>query len=285
MTHHDSPRRRSYLPALLLLGLAAPAPGADVDVEATSISTFVPKDVTLLVGDTVTWTRGGGFHNMAADDGTFRCASGCDQTGGNGDPSGSWTTATFQFVEPDLETYECEVHGASGMTGTVKVLRAVFADGFEDGDVTATQWAPLDVAADSCASAPSPGQVTDLAATLEGATNGADLTFDGSCLGEAAHGRDRFFHFSLAVGQTLSLTVDTVSPGFDPAVYLIPAADCPNLVAIECLDAAHAGGAGLPETVTYTNNTAGPVSLYAVVDSLAAAVAGSDFTITSVITP
>src|SRR5690348_6115263 len=91
---------RKFWPAVLLL-LAAPSAWAidhRVDVGGSYDSGgytypqngFVPRAVTVDVGDTVTFVNAGGTHNVDADDGTtFRCANGCDGAGGNGDPSGA----------------------------------------------------------------------------------------------------------------------------------------------------------------------------------------------------
>ena len=46
---------------------------------------FTPRELTVHPGDTVTWVNQGGFHNVTADDGSFRCAEGC--VGTAGDPS------------------------------------------------------------------------------------------------------------------------------------------------------------------------------------------------------
>lgn len=51
---------------------------------------FSPAQLTINVGDTVTFVgRGGAAHNVHADNGSFRCANGCDNDGncGNGSPS------------------------------------------------------------------------------------------------------------------------------------------------------------------------------------------------------
>ena len=60
-------------------------------------------------------------HNVAADDGSFRCSNGCDGEGGNGNPATSWSfTRTFNTVENIA--YQCEVHGAAfGMVGQIIV--------------------------------------------------------------------------------------------------------------------------------------------------------------------
>jgi plastocyanin len=85
---------------------------------------FSPQTVTIQVGDTVTFVNKGGFHNVVADDNSFRCARGCDgQPNGNGNPSNSNWVASLTFNTPGTIGYFCEVHGAPGigMYGTIQV--------------------------------------------------------------------------------------------------------------------------------------------------------------------
>lgn len=126
----------------LALGVAAPVSAANVT--ATVVSTFTPTPVTIVAGDSVTWNNvGGGFHNVVADNTTFRCASGCDGDGmgGDGDASTAGWTFTRFFNTPGTIAYHCEIHGASGgigMAGTVVVLPfTVFSDGFNSGNTSA----------------------------------------------------------------------------------------------------------------------------------------------------
>ena len=91
--------------------LLAAAGGAEVAVQGLS---FVPQTVEIFAGEVVTWSNAGGFHNVAADDDSFR----------SGDPAGSFV---FSHTFPVAGTYpyRCEVHAASGMTGTVVVRQAL----------------------------------------------------------------------------------------------------------------------------------------------------------------
>jgi hypothetical protein len=77
-------------------------------------------------GDTVTFLNLGGNHNVVADDGSFRCAHGCDGDGkgGNGNASGDLWVATITLNEPGMVGYFCEPHGSpgAGMFGTIHVL-------------------------------------------------------------------------------------------------------------------------------------------------------------------
>jgi plastocyanin len=86
---------------------------------------FAPRELTVHPGDTVTWVNQGGFHNVAADDGSFRCAEGCAGTAG--DPSAAAWTFTQTFTAVGRRQYYCEVHGGpggSGMSGVITVEAA-----------------------------------------------------------------------------------------------------------------------------------------------------------------
>src|ERR1700712_5698501 len=88
------------------------ARAATFNVTAGGAATvFTPATVTINVGDTVTWTNGGGFHDVNADDGSF----------GNS-PGGSWTFS-HTFTPAGTFGYHCSIHGSagSGMFGTVTV--------------------------------------------------------------------------------------------------------------------------------------------------------------------
>jgi len=85
---------------------------------------FNPSQITINAGDTVTFTNLGGtsaMHNVIADDGTFRCANGCDATGGNGAPASNEWTASVTFPNAGVFHYHCATHGGQGMTGTITV--------------------------------------------------------------------------------------------------------------------------------------------------------------------
>ena len=110
-------------------------------VFARSDFTFEPAELTIEEGDTVTWTNQGGFHNVRADDDSFRCANGCDGDGGNGNPSAAAWSFSLVFTDAGMIPYYCEVHGAPngvGMSGVVEVVEGpIFEDGFESGNTLA----------------------------------------------------------------------------------------------------------------------------------------------------
>lgn len=111
---------------LLLLASTsiAHAATAIVNVGGNSL-TFTPQTATIDPGDTVTFINRGGTHNVVADDGSFRCAQGCDGDGhnGNGNATNANWTASVTFNNPGTIGYFCEIHGApgEGMFGTIVV--------------------------------------------------------------------------------------------------------------------------------------------------------------------
>jgi plastocyanin len=124
-------RNARILTGLLLLPVAAGAWAADhvVTVGGTTgggeyeypVMSFSPQQLTIAVGDTVTFVNAGGVHNVYADDGSFRCAQGCDSQGGNGAPSGNPWTTTVAFNAPGTIGYSCQAHAGMGMRGTITV--------------------------------------------------------------------------------------------------------------------------------------------------------------------
>ncbi len=94
---------------------------AEHTVVANGLS-FTPKDLTINVGDTVTWRNDGGVHNVVDRGGSFRCANGCDGQGGNGDPSGAAWQFSLTFNSPETINYICDVHESLGMVGSVTVV-------------------------------------------------------------------------------------------------------------------------------------------------------------------
>jgi plastocyanin len=87
---------------------------------------FSPQFLTIHAGDSVTFLNLGGYHNAVADDGSFRCAHGCDSDGqgGSGNASDSLWFATVAFPKAGTVGYFCEPHGSpgSGMYGTIEVV-------------------------------------------------------------------------------------------------------------------------------------------------------------------
>jgi len=127
------PARRALPPVALLalaaLALAAPAARAatfHVDVASNGSLSFSPSSLTIHAGDTVTWAHASEVygpvpHNVHADDGSFRCANGCDDSGGDGTPSESAWSFSRTFNTAGTVSYHCDVHGTMGMAGSITV--------------------------------------------------------------------------------------------------------------------------------------------------------------------
>ncbi|MEO8504149.1 MAG: Calx-beta domain-containing protein [Acidobacteriota bacterium] len=102
--------------------MASSASATNFTITAQSSRTFFPPTLTIQVGDTVTFKNvGGGFHNVAADDSSFRCSETCNGSGG--DPSSANWSFDRTFTSVGGVGFHCEVHGlpGSGMHGTITV--------------------------------------------------------------------------------------------------------------------------------------------------------------------
>ncbi|HEX3124733.1 MAG TPA: plastocyanin/azurin family copper-binding protein [Rhodanobacteraceae bacterium] len=117
--------RLSFLGVTALLLLCAGSVGAkEWEVDAENNLTFNPPTLTINAGDTVIFKNMGGQHNVQADDGSFKCAQGCSDTGGSGNPSGALWSFTRTFNTPGTIRYYCINHGAPGgigMAGSITV--------------------------------------------------------------------------------------------------------------------------------------------------------------------
>jgi len=115
----------ALLTSAMLLSAMTHADAANwtVDVGGAQLA-FSPTTLTITAGDRVTFVNQGGFHNVAADDGSFRCAKSC--SGSGGDPDSVLWSSTVTLASPGTFGYHCEVHGAAGqgMFGTITVLAA-----------------------------------------------------------------------------------------------------------------------------------------------------------------
>ncbi len=124
--------RTMLLAAAALPLLAVPAAAqSTVDVEIQD-SSFAPADVTVEVGDTVTWTQASGLpHSVTADDGSFDSSPDC---AGGSECLGDGDVFSHTFDEPGEYAYYCRVHGAPGGVGMSGVITVTAADsGSEDG--------------------------------------------------------------------------------------------------------------------------------------------------------
>lgn len=92
-------------------------------VTATPGNDFVPADVTINVGDSVTWTNSGGDHNVVFEDGMFTVPA-------NAEPPSAWPALVARtFTAPGDFAYYCAAHRLLGMTGVVRVAQSVPAPG------------------------------------------------------------------------------------------------------------------------------------------------------------
>ena len=109
---------------VVVFGVVAPSTAAEFQVEVGGPHglSFSPANLTIEVGDTVTWTNRGGVHNVVADNGEFR----------NGNASGASWSFSFTFQQAGTFPYHCEPHRAQGMTGTI-VVQADDNGGGDDG--------------------------------------------------------------------------------------------------------------------------------------------------------
>jgi plastocyanin len=117
------PRLRARFIAGTVVAIAAIASiGGGVALaadHAVAISGFAfsPKDVTVTVGDTITWTNSDATaHTATADDGSFDTGT----IGANG-------TGTATFSTAGSFPYHCKIH--SSMTGTITVVAAAGGSG------------------------------------------------------------------------------------------------------------------------------------------------------------
>jgi len=137
------PKFKSIL-ALLALGVSAGGMAAEVSVNVGGtmmgdggyggygtidpVLMFSPAQMTIHVGDTVTFiNQGGAAHNVHADDNSFRCAKGCDGdgAGGNGTPSAALWSASVKFTKAGVVNYHCDTHVGMGMSGSITVSPAI----------------------------------------------------------------------------------------------------------------------------------------------------------------
>jgi plastocyanin len=86
------------------------------------LACFQPAALTIRAGDSVSFfyiadTLPTGPHNVVADDGSFRCARGCDGEGGDGTPAdwGAGFGFTRRFPTPGRFGYHDEVSRAAGV--------------------------------------------------------------------------------------------------------------------------------------------------------------------------
>ena len=112
-------RRISLFAAALVCGLwPQGAFAADASINVSGFS-FVPANVTINVGDKVTWSGLGSTHNVAQSD---SAASNLYNLGFRSGDVGDVTTYERTFNTPGIFYYICEPHAATdNMKGSVTV--------------------------------------------------------------------------------------------------------------------------------------------------------------------
>ncbi len=111
----------------------AVASAASQAVTANDMNVFAPADVTVLQGESVTWSTSGGLHNVHFEDGLFTMPTSTDPP--------PWSVSRV-FNTVGKYRYYCDQHGAPngvGMSGTVTVL----AGGGPPQPVAADKVAPV----------------------------------------------------------------------------------------------------------------------------------------------
>jgi len=118
---------------IILFNLSAMATIHNVSVTSNA---FTPSVLNIEAGDTVIFTNNGGFHNVEADDGSFRCSTDCRTTSGGaeGQASSAAWIAEITFDCVGQFNYFCVIHGSAGGSGMSGVI-----------NVTAPSTAPIHV--------------------------------------------------------------------------------------------------------------------------------------------
>ena len=105
----------------ILLGTS---PGSVVDVSVSG-SVFAPDHIDIVVGQTVTWTRLSGIHNV---DGSTDTYPNNPDSFISEPASSSWSSFSHTFTELGHYYYQCNEHYSMGMIGTINVSTALSID-------------------------------------------------------------------------------------------------------------------------------------------------------------
>jgi plastocyanin len=133
-------KRQSLILVLILspLGLLWSQTNFNVDVQSNF---FSPESLTINVGDMVTWTNLGGFHNVNGEQSTYPDNP---ESFGNGGPSSANWSYSYTFNTPGTYAYQCDPHVGLGMVGTIEVQAAsgatdLIISGVYDGPLSGGQ--------------------------------------------------------------------------------------------------------------------------------------------------
>lgn len=88
----------------------------------TSGLKFVPDDITINVGEKITFTNGGGNHNANGSQSVY---PGNPESFTSGPPSSDAWVYEYTFNVPGIYNYQCDLHVGAGMIGKITVLPPV----------------------------------------------------------------------------------------------------------------------------------------------------------------
>ena len=113
-----------FLVMSVILVMIPSASAEDHDVSITDDMKFNPEDLTINVGDTVTWTNNDGIGHTATstDEPAYFDSE-------NIDTGATWS---FTFTEAGTYNYKCDYH--SSMTASITVVESDDGDGDDDSD-------------------------------------------------------------------------------------------------------------------------------------------------------
>jgi plastocyanin len=116
-------RRFTLSTMLFALWLAIPVVARGDQGVTIQANKYLPRDLTVKVGETVLWKNNDAIgHSVAADDGSFDSHPSCGQAGGSCLKKNE--TYSHAFTRAGRVAYYCRIHGApggQGMSGTVTV--------------------------------------------------------------------------------------------------------------------------------------------------------------------
>jgi plastocyanin len=115
-----------FIAVMSLAGLAGAVPG--VTVRMTSRDAFVPKTLTIKVGDTVVWENDSPGVHTVTDNSAFASAKQDASVPAGTEPFNSGPVEagkqySHTFTAPGTYKYFCVPHEADGMVGTVIVTK------------------------------------------------------------------------------------------------------------------------------------------------------------------
>lgn len=113
--------KRIIYPLLFSVLFAHALTSQTTHIVVASGTTFTPQNLTIQVGDTVVWENQSGLHNVYGDQSVF---PGNPESFSSGAPAMAPWTYSHVFTIPGHYDYQCDVHAAFGMVGSITVLPA-----------------------------------------------------------------------------------------------------------------------------------------------------------------